>query len=100
MKSSFLNRILTDLVKFENIEELEQFPVLLRILELDVVLLEPVQSQLGLVVNVYLLLCWSDTYVSRSDLIELTSIGSCMNFLHTGLMSLERVAENIITCFS
>ena len=25
---------------------------------------------------------------------------SCMNFLQTGLMSLERVALNIITCFS
>jgi hypothetical protein len=25
---------------------------------------------------------------------------SCMNFLQTGRMSLERVAENIITCFS
>ena len=25
---------------------------------------------------------------------------SCMNFLQTGLISLERVAENIMTCFS
>ena len=28
------------------------------------------------------------------------SLTSCMNFLQTGLMSLERVALNIITCFS
>ena len=42
----------TDLVKFENIEELKQFPILLGILEFDVVLLETVEGQLGLVVNV------------------------------------------------
>ena len=42
----------TDLVKFENIEELKQFPILLGILEFDVVLLETVEGQLGLVVDV------------------------------------------------
>lgn len=47
----------TDLVKFENIEELEQFPVLLGVLELDVVLLETVESQLSLVINVDLVEC-------------------------------------------
>merc|ERR1719273_1139728 len=43
-----------DLVEFQNIEQLEQIPVFLRVLQLDVMLLEAVQSQLGLVVNVNL----------------------------------------------
>jgi hypothetical protein len=40
------------LVKLQNVQKLEQLPVLLRVLELDVVLLEAVQGQLGLVVDV------------------------------------------------
>merc|ERR1719237_716083 len=42
------------LVELEGVEELEELPVLLRVLELDVVLLQPVQRQLGLVVHVHL----------------------------------------------
>merc|ERR1719278_2196712 len=37
-----------DLVEFQHIEQLEQFPVFLRVLQLDVVLLETVQCQPGL----------------------------------------------------
>jgi len=35
-------------------------------------------------------------HTGRSTLEELLTV--CMNFLHTGRISLERVAENIITC--
>jgi hypothetical protein len=40
------------LVKLQDVQKLEQLSVLLRVLELDVVLLEAVQGQLGLVVDV------------------------------------------------
>jgi hypothetical protein len=42
------------LVELENVEEFEELPVLLAVLELDVVLLQAVQGQLRLVVNVHL----------------------------------------------
>ena len=42
----------THLVEFQNIEQLEQFPVFLRVLQLDVVLSQSVQGQLGLVIDV------------------------------------------------
>ena len=40
------------LVEFQNVQQLEQLPVLLGILELDVVLSQSVQGQLGLVIDV------------------------------------------------
>ena len=42
----------TSLVELERIQQLEELAVLLRVLQLDVVLLQPVQCQLGLVVDV------------------------------------------------
>jgi hypothetical protein len=42
------------LVKLEDVEQFEELPVLLAVLELDVVLLQAVQGQLRLVVNVHL----------------------------------------------
>ena len=42
----------TSLVELERIQQLEELAVLLRVLQLDVVLLQPVQGQLGLVVDV------------------------------------------------
>jgi hypothetical protein len=42
------------LVELENVEQFEELPVLLAVLELDVVLLQAVQGQLRLVVNVHL----------------------------------------------
>ena len=42
------------LVELQNVEELEEPPVLAAVLELDVVLLQTVKGQLGLVVNVHL----------------------------------------------
>merc|ERR1719323_656550 len=69
------------LVELQHIQELKELAVLLRVLQLDVVLKDS---------------C-SVSFASSS---MYTSIGSCMNFLHTGLISLERVALNIITCFS
>ena len=44
--------LVTFLVELEGIQQLEELPVLLRVLQLDVVLLQPVQGQLGLVVDV------------------------------------------------
>ena len=44
----------THLVEFQNIEQLKQFPVFLRVLQLDVMLLETVEGQLRLIVNVNL----------------------------------------------
>merc|ERR1712106_268449 len=41
-----------NLVKFEHIEKFKQLPVLLRILQLDIVLPQSVQGQLGLIVDV------------------------------------------------
>lgn len=43
-----------DLVEFQDIQKLEQFSILFCILQLAVMLLQTVQSQLGLVVNVNL----------------------------------------------
>ena len=40
------------LVELEDVEELEELPVLLSVLQLDVVLLQAVEGQLGLVVDV------------------------------------------------
>ena len=48
-----------DLVELEDVEQLEQFPVLLGVFELDIVLLQTVQSQLGLVINVNLRGNWN-----------------------------------------
>ena len=69
------------LVEHERVEEVVELAVLLRLGQLDVVLDEAVEGELGLVVD------------------EI-SIGSFMNFLHTGRISLDSVAENIITCLS
>jgi hypothetical protein len=44
----------TDLVELEVVQELVQLPVLLLLLELEVVLLETVEGQLGLVIDVNL----------------------------------------------
>ena len=44
----------TDLVELEVIQELVQLPVLLLLLKLEVVLLETVKGQLGLVIDVNL----------------------------------------------
>jgi hypothetical protein len=44
----------TDLVELEVVQELVQLPVLLLLLELEVVLLKTVEGQLGLVINVNL----------------------------------------------
>ena len=62
-----------DLVELQGIQQVNELPVLFILLQLDVVLAQTVQRQLR---------------------------GFFMNFLHTSLTSLERVAENIITCFS
>ena len=45
---------------------------------------------------------WKELSCNRRILEDLSVLfrTSCMNFLQTGLMSLLRVAENIITCFS
>ena len=43
-----------DLVEFQHIQKLKQLPVLLRVLQLDIVLSQSVQCQLGLVVDVNL----------------------------------------------
>ena len=84
---------MTHLVELELVEEVVEFSVLLLLLELEEVLLKTVQGQLGLVVDVdferlTLALNWK-----AFDLLTL-----CMNFLQVARMSLERVAENIITC--
>jgi hypothetical protein len=44
----------TDLVELEVVQELVQLPVLLLLLELEVVLLKTVEGQLGLVIDVNL----------------------------------------------
>lgn len=44
----------TNLVELQGVEEVVQLPVLLLLLELDVVLLETVEGELGLVVDVNL----------------------------------------------
>ena len=43
---------ITHLVELQNVEQLEEFAVLLVVLQLDVVLLEAVKGQLGLIVDV------------------------------------------------
>ena len=46
--------IIGHLVELEYIEQFEKLPVLLAVLELDVVLLQTVQGQLGLIVDIHL----------------------------------------------
>ena len=46
------------LVKLQHIKELKQLPILLRVLQLDVVLPQPVQGELRLVVDVHLHACF------------------------------------------
>lgn len=41
----------TDLVELEDIEKIKELPVLLVVLQFHVVLLQPVQRQLGLVIH-------------------------------------------------
>merc|ERR1719318_2554734 len=43
-----------DLVEFQHIQKLKQLPVLLRVLQLDIVLPQSVQGELGLIINVNL----------------------------------------------
>ena len=44
----------TNLIEFQHIEQLEQLPVLLIILQLDVMLTQSVKCQFGLVIDVHL----------------------------------------------
>ena len=45
---------MTNLIEFQNIKQLEQLPVLLAVLQLDVMLTQPVKRQFGLVIDVNL----------------------------------------------
>ena len=54
IKSFFIGKKKPYLVELKNIEELEELLVLLVLAELDVVLLEAVESQLGLVIHEHL----------------------------------------------
>lgn len=45
---------MTYLIELEHVEQFEQFLVLLVLLQIDVVLLQSVQRQLGLIVDVHL----------------------------------------------
>lgn len=82
------------LVKLERVEQVVELAVLLLLLELEEVLLETVQRQLGLVVDVDLERLMSDGQLWTRGA-ELTL---CMNFLQVARMSFDRVAENIMTC--
>jgi len=84
---------LADLVELEVVEQVVELAVLLLLLELEEVLLQTVQGELGLVVDVDLEGLTS-VHVSKAD-VPLTL---CMNFLHVTRISLDRVAENIMTC--
>lgn len=53
-KSPAVECTLRYLVELEHVQQIKQFPVLLVVLQLDVVLLQAVQGQLGLVVHKYL----------------------------------------------
>ena len=62
--------------------------------KLDKVLLQTVQSQLGLVIDVDLE--W--LFVSLVQGEQRKQLTDCINFLQVVRISLESVAENIITC--
>jgi hypothetical protein len=85
----------TDLVELEVVQELVQLPVLLLLLELEVVLLKTVEGQLGLVIDVNLE--WLQVSSQHLTMME-NKRTDCMNFLQVVRISLERVAENIMTC--
>jgi hypothetical protein len=56
-----------DLVEFEAVEEVIEFAILLRLVKLDAVLLETVQSELGLIINVHLERISHEFLANRSD---------------------------------
>lgn len=97
------------LVELEVVEQVVELPVLLLLVELEEVLLQTVQGELGLVVDVDLKrlrrvsigsTCSSGMRcaVEHAQFDMLGQLTLCMNFLHVARMSLDRVAENIITC--
>ena len=57
-------RLNTYLVELEVVEQVVELPVLLLLLELEVVLLKTVESQLGLVIDIDLE--WLAIYISKS----------------------------------
>lgn len=59
-----------NLVELEAIQELVQLAVLLRFAELDIVLLQTVQSELGVVVNVNLERVSHELLANRADLLR------------------------------
>ena len=59
-----------DLVEFQGIEELIQLPVLLRLTELDVELLQAVQGQLRFIVDVDFERVLHELLADRSDLLS------------------------------
>ena len=83
----------TNLVELEVVEQVVELSVLLLLLKLEEVLLQSVQGKLGLVVDVNL-----EGLPSVTRLCHFPRLTLCMNFLHVTRMSLDRVAENIMTC--
>lgn len=71
-----------DLVKFQDVEQLKQLPVLLGVLELKVMLLQPVQRQLGLVVHINFHRLQRKQTSSQEKHIQTTNLWSKAHSLH------------------
>ena len=94
-----------DLVEFESIDEVNQFPCLLFLFELDVILFQTMQSEFGTVVDVNFKRLFEKGFEKKLESENEMSTEPkclftlCINFLQIGRIASESVAENIITCF-
>lgn len=101
-----------NLVELERVEQVVELAVLGRFFQTDVVLLQTVQRQLGLVVDVDFEWLCSDKIKKTSQQMNPVRncrvpdwmpdwaglLTFCINFLQVGRTSLASVAENIMTC--
>lgn len=86
----------TYLIEFEAVEQLVQLPVLANFFQLDVVLLQPVESEFGLVVDEDFERLFEESVMRI--VARLAQPTLLINFLQVARISLARVALNIITC--
>ena len=89
---------MTNLIELQSVQKLVELPVLAGLLELDVVLLETVESELRFVVNKDFKRLKSREYEHDTRTRTRQTRTLAMNFLQVTRISFESVALNIMTC--
>lgn len=95
-KGKIERKRVTYLIELEAVEQLVQLPVLANFFQLDVVLLQTVESKLCLVVDEDFERLLGGSVIRRGA--RLAQHTLLINFLQVARISLARVALNIITC--